>query len=218
MPNFFEESSTLDLEEALKMFEKCGQYCREEKLILMRRLGKHDDALTLILSEGQNENFELAVSYCEKTFTERHESLFQDLLDLLDDNKLALRLIKLHGSKISPSKTLQYIPDDFKLKDVSMHVSKALRCQASSNNLRRLTYISASQVASEYKKTELQTFQAAGHVLLDDDVTCAVCNGPFFESSFLVLPSLVTSQRQIAHTTCAKRAITSEERREKNLN
>ena len=201
---FLRGSPCLNLQEALSYFDNCS-CCEEETLILLRRLGLHGKALSLILKDNGVTEFESALDYCEKVQDESGEKLYESLLDRLNNKTLCLELIKRHGNKISPSKTLQYIPDDFKLKDASAHVTKALKCRANASSLLSLRQYATLQVAQDYKAKELEMIKNLGPICIDDNSTCCVCNGPFFESAFVRLPGFnnaTSSEPQIVHVTC----------------
>ena len=217
---FLEKSTALNLTEALELL-RTGDGFEQEMLILLRRLKLHDEALTMILKDYDLTEFEEAVSYCEKVFADSGQKLFEDLLERLKSNKMfCLDLIKRHGNKISPSKTLQYIPDEFRLKEANTHVTKALKCRASSNSSRNLQHMAALQVARKYRLKEFEVTQSLGRICIDDNSICSVCKGPFFETSFVLLPKECANTTSIGplivHVSCLTESVLKRSHIEEN--
>jgi hypothetical protein len=99
----------------------------EERTILYSRLGQHDKALDLIVNNLQDRA--MAEEYCLKHYdAQTNRDVFLLLLQYYtDDTETILQLVNTYGKYLKVSKTLDFIPDDTFLSEVSPFLGKGIQ-------------------------------------------------------------------------------------------
>ena len=194
----------------------------EERSLLLGSLGKHKDALVLLLF--QVDNLQEALSYCEKYYTigSTVYTILYELLvcppDPLDLKKMyvshenahkkiepktqtALQLLENHGSKIDLKIVLKCTPSNVALSDLIGYLDNALGSRVTHRHqmqlLRGLMHAEHLQVQEERIRSE------SVKISLEEVDVCPVCHRRFVSNGMIVrFPN-----GQVVHASCRERAI-----------
>ena len=189
----------------------------EERALLLGSMGRHKDALVLLLFQVQN--LTEALAYCEKYYSEGSSvyTIFYELLvrppDSLElqkmyvsrenaqadhqaDTKTALTVLQDHGSKIDLKTVLSATPSAVSLSDLIEYLDKTIGSRVTNRHqmqlLRGLMHAEHLQVQEERIRVESQK------IVLEEIDVCPVCSRRFVTGGMIVrFPN-----GQIVHAMC----------------
>ncbi|XP_071441568.1 vam6/Vps39-like protein [Hetaerina americana] len=214
--SFLESSTYYTPETVLVHFPYDCLY--EEKAIVLGKLGRHEQVLSLYISFLQD--IQQAINYCEKTYqqqSEGHDEVYVILVKMLinppeswilgvqpvkppkPDVDLALDLLSKNAMKMNPIKALSVLPDEVPLWKVRRFVDTSLHNVL---NERRNAEVLRGLLAAEHIQVkESKLYHESQSIVMTDFNVCPVCKKRFGnQSAFARYPN-----GDIVHYSCQER-------------
>ncbi|RZF37701.1 hypothetical protein LSTR_LSTR003112 [Laodelphax striatellus] len=212
--NFLEKSDHYIPETVHVHFPYDSMY--EERAIILERLGKHEQALSIYVIIMND--IERAVAYCDRVHTKGSTDVFVPLIRLLVDpptasgwlgglsagpDKMsrpnvdkALEILERKADKIPPLAVLERLPDNIPLSKIKHFLAASLQNQL--NNRRRTQMLKGLLYAEHLQVQEMRMHYESKSVLMTDMNICPVCKKRFGnQSAFVRYPN-----GDILHYSC----------------
>lgn len=187
--NFLEDSNYYMPAKLLSRYDYAGEGLREERAILLSKVGKHLDALREYIHELHD--FKIAEEYCRKHYDADQEEFRDVYLNLLEVylapnppnatehfakqlDQAAFKLLNEHYKEIDIAKALNLIPPNTPLSKLYFYFENVI-CDI--NKDRRTKQIQMNLQAAERMKTQSELLNLRSNIVkITDDQYCTVCN------------------------------------------
>ncbi|XP_039293207.1 vam6/Vps39-like protein [Nilaparvata lugens] len=200
--NFLEKSEHYVPETVHVHFPYDSMY--EERAIILERLGKHEQALSIYVIIMND--IERAIAYCDRVHAKGSTDVFVPLIRLLVDpptasgwlgglttgpDKMgrpnvdkALEILERKADKIPPLAVLDRLPDNIPLTKIKHFLSASLQTQL--NNRRRTQMLKGLLYAEHLQVQEMRMHHESKSVTMTDMNICPVCKKRFGNQRFIV--------------------------------
>jgi len=178
----------------------------EETSILLSRLAKHEESLTIYVHRLKNQK--AAEDYCEKNYGESTQDSQDVYLSLLrvylkpPDGippmlNQALNLMTKHFSRINPAKALELLPADTVVRSMQPFFDAVMR---KNNELRRMYQVERNLLKTQNLQVREESIALKSQsIRVSRDRMCNVCGKRIGTSVFAYFPD-----GTVVHLMCAK--------------
>jgi Vam6/Vps39-like protein vacuolar protein sorting-associated protein 39 len=179
----------------------------EERAIVLGKLGKHHDALSIYVNILNN--IEKAEMYCEKVYNQREtpdsKKVFYQLLKIYLNSEFeeirigaSIRLLNAHSDEIASCQTLELLPaDSMKCKNLLPFFENMLTRVA--RNRHNTQVLNRLMFALELQIHETKIISQDKKFIVSDETMCSECNKRMGRSAMVRFPN-----GRLIHYGCLK--------------